>query len=193
MPMLRYLVMQIGKKEDIIMNKPEVILIAAMSIDGFIAPSDKEKLPSTTWTSKEDWKFFTKKSKEIGTMILGSKTFETIKKALPERDMIVMTSDPNRYISYKDDNLVFTSDNAKEILSNLSEKGVKKVALCGGAHIYSLFLENKLVDRMYLTIEPFIFGEGVPLFKGQLNQEFVLISHEAINEQGSLLLEYSRN
>lgn len=172
------------------MNKPEVILIAAISIDGFIAPADKETLPSTTWTSKEDWQFFTRKSKEIGTMILGSKTFETIGKTLPERKMIVMTSDPERYANYDDQGLSFTKALPEEILADLSKQGCERVALCGGSQIYSLFMQKGLVDRMFLTVEPFVFGEGIKLFSGKNEQKFELVSQEKLNESGTLVLEY---
>lgn len=172
------------------MNKPEVILIAAVSIDGFIAPADKESLPSTTWTSREDWRFFTKKSKEIGTLILGSKTFETIGKTLPERKMIVMTSEPERYIAYNEENLSFTKAKAEEILADLSKQGCEQVALCGGSHIYSLFMQKGLIDRMFLTVEPYVFGEGIKLFSGKNEQKFELISKEKLNESGTLVLEY---
>jgi len=173
-------------------NRPKVTLIAAMSIDGFIAPADKEKLPSTTWTSKEDWQFFTRKSKEIGTMILGSKTFETIKRALPERQMIVMTSEPERYAQYSDPSLVFTATSPAEILAELAEQGVKQVALCGGAHIYALFMQLELIDELLLTVEPYVFGEGIKLFNGQVEQQFTLINQEKINENGALVLRYQK-
>ena len=176
-----------------IVNKPKVTLIAAMSIDGFIAPKDKEILPSTTWTSKEDWHFFTKKSKEIGTMILGSKTFETIKKALPERKMIVMTSQPERYANYNDQNLSFSKATAEEILADLAKQGCEAVALCGGSHIYSLFMQKGLIDNMFLTIEPYVFGEGVKLFNGRSEQKFKLLSQEKLNDSGTLLLEFAKD
>ncbi len=174
------------------MNKPEVILIAAISIDGFIAPADKKTLSSTAWTSKEDLHFFVKKSKEAGTLIMGSKTFETIGKALPERKMFVMTSQPERYASYEDPSLSFTKATAEEILADLSNQGCEKVALCGGSHIYSLFMQKGLVDRMFLTIEPFVFGEGIKLFSGKNEQKFELISQEKLNENGTLVLEYAK-
>jgi len=172
------------------MNRPEVILIAAMSIDGFIAPLDKESLPSTVWTSKEDKDFFSQKSKEIGLMIMGSKTFETIGKTLPERVSIVMTSQPEKYAKYKDPDLLFTDETPEEILENLAKQEVEQVALCGGSNIYSLFLEKGLVDKMFLTVEPFIFGEGVKLFNSKIEQEFSLLKQNRLNEKGTLLLEY---
>lgn len=173
-------------------NKPKVILIAAMSIDGFIAPADKVALPSTTWTSKEDWQFFTKRSKAIGVMILGSTTFETINRALPERRMIVMTSQPNRYVQFSDSSLEFTSQDPSAILQRLADQGVKEVALCGGSAIYTLFMQQNLVDELELTVEPFIFGAGVKLFDGAIDQRFEVIGQEKLNEQGTVVYRYRR-
>jgi dihydrofolate reductase len=172
------------------MNKPVVILLAAMSIDGFIANVNKENLSSMTWTSKEDRQFFVKKTKAIGTTIMGSKTFVTIGKALPERHNIVMTSQPARYAQFNDSDLFFTAESPEEILANLNQQEINKVALCGGASIYSLFLQKGLVNRMFLTIEPCVFGEGVKLFSGKTQQQFKLISQEKLNEAGTLVLEY---
>lgn len=172
------------------MNKPEVILLAAMSTDGFIAPLDQEKLPSTVWTSSEDKQFFTEKSKEIGIMIMGSKTFDTIGRALSGRRSIVMTSKPDNYVKFDDPNLLFTNENPEEILTNLRLQGVKQVALCGGARIYNLFLQKNLVDKMFLTIEPHIFGAGVKLFNEKIEEKFQLLEQKKLNEQGTLLLEY---
>ena len=172
-------------------NKPEVILLVAMSSDGFIAPADQEKLPSTTWTSPEDKQFFTEKSKAIGTLIMGSKTFETIGRALPGRRSIVMTSSLERYTKFNNDpNLFFTSESPEEILADLSKQEVKQVALCGGTSIYNLFLQKGLVDKMFLTIEPHVFGEGVKLFRDQVEDKFKLLEQKKLNEKGTLLLEY---
>lgn len=173
-------------------TRPKVILIAAMSIDGFIAPADKEALPSTTWTSKEDWQFFTRQSKAIGTMILGSKTFETIKRALPERQMIVMTSHQEKYLEFQEPNLIFTGESPEEILSKLAEQGVKEVALCGGSQIYTLFMQQNLVDELVLTVEPYVFGHGIKLFSASLEQKFSLTKQEKLNEAGTTVSFYQR-
>lgn len=172
------------------MNKPEVILLVAMSTDGFIAPTDQEKLPSTVWTSLEDKQFFTEKSKAIGTLIMGSKTFETIGRALPGRHSIIMTSKSERYEKFNDPNLVFTNENPEEILAELSKKGVKQAALCGGASIYNLFLQKNLVDKMFVTVEPQVFGQGIKLFSGKIEDKFKLLKQTKLNEKGTLLLEY---
>lgn len=171
-------------------NRPEVILLVAMSTDGFIAPLNKEKLPSTTWTSKEDKQFFTEKSKAIGIIIMGSKTFETIGRALPGRRSIVMTSQPEKYTKSNDPNLFFTSESPEKILSDLGKQGVGQVALCGGASIYNLFLQKGLVDKMFLTVEPHTFSEGIKLFSGEIETKFKLLKQRKLNEEGTSLLEY---
>lgn len=175
------------------MNKPEVILLVAMSTDGFITPLDQEKLPSTTWTSPEDKQFFTEKTKAIGALIMGSKTFETIGRALPGRRSVVMTSRPESFSEFSDPNLFFTSKSPEEILTELSKQGVKQVALCGGASIYNLFLQKGLVDKMFVTVEPQSFGGGVKLFSEEIITRFKLLKQNKLNEKGTLLLEYQFN
>lgn len=173
-------------------NRPKVTLIAAMSIDGFIAPADKEKLPSTTWTSKEDWQFFTKKSKAIGTLVMGSKTFETIKRALPERRMVVLTSQPERYTAYASENLQFTNSTPSEIVDALGRQGIREIALCGGAAIYTAFMQANVVDELVLTVEPYVFGEGIKLFAAPLDQQFRLVSQQQLNQQGTTVYLYQK-
>lgn len=174
------------------MTNLKVTLIAAISIDGFIAPANKEALPSTTWTSKEDWQFFTRQSKAIGTMILGSKTFETIKRALPERQMIVMTSHQEKYSEFQDPSLIFTGESPEEILSKLAKQGVREVALCGGSQIYTLFMQQNLVDELILTVEPYVFGQGIKLFNENLDQKFTLLKQEKLNEDGTTVFFYQK-
>lgn len=172
------------------MNRPEVILLVAMSTDGFIAPANGASLPSTSWTSKEDKQFFTEKSQAIGTLIMGSKTFETIGRALPGRRSIVMTSHTKRYTEFNDPNLVFTSQSPEEILADLSKQGAKQAALCGGASIYNLFLQKGLVDKIFITVEPHVFGEGIKLFSAENEKKFKLLEKRKLNEAGTFLLEY---
>jgi hypothetical protein len=51
-----------------------------------------------------------------------------------------------------------------EVIKLLESRGVKQVAICGGARVYREFLVAGLVDEMYVTIEPVFLGEGIKLF-----------------------------
>ncbi len=146
-----------------------VTLIAAISADGKIAQAPGQS--SLDWTSKEDTQFFVSKTKEIGTVVMGRKTFETIGKPLSGRRVIVMSrAEPSPIVSPPSQGGVgggsveFTTDAPADLLARLEREGVKQIALCGGAAIYDAFLTLDLVDELFLTVEPVLFGEGVPLF-----------------------------
>ena len=137
-----------------------VVLIAAMTADGRIARSEKDL--SLEWTSREDRNFFVTKSREIGAVIMGRKTWETIRKPLRGRLTLVMTRESSALPSQP--GLVeFTDRSPAELLRELSARGYHSVVIAGGASVYSQFLDEGLVNEVYLTVEPLIFSGGVTL------------------------------
>ena len=44
--------------------------------------------------------------------------------------------------------------------------GIKKVMVEGGGHLNFALLNNGLVDEIWVTIAPFVFGAGISLFEG---------------------------
>lgn len=152
------------------------ILIVATSLDGFIAQAREQV--STNWTSAEDKKWFGKITKEIGAMVMGSTTFDTIGRALPERKTIIYTSNEEKYREMGAKNVqhfsptdletnLYTTGSISltELMINLEKTGLEKVAICGGASVYSQAMAENQVDEIYLTVEPVFFGEGIKLFK----------------------------
>jgi len=137
-----------------------VVLIAAMTADGRIARSESDL--SLDWTSAEDRRFFVEKSREIGALIMGRKTWETIGKPLPGRLTLVMTGQPQGQTSVPGV-VEFTDKEPERILQELSERGYDAVVIAGGASVYSEFLDRQLVDEVYITMEPLMFSQGVSL------------------------------
>lgn len=137
-------------------------LIVATTADGFIAASEGQN--SLEWTSPEDKAFFVKKTKEIGTMVMGLNTFRTIGKGLKGRRMVVLTPKPAEEASV--DGVEFVSAEPAELLRRLEAEGVERIAICGGAHVYSQFLKLGLVDEIFMTVEPILFGSGTPFVSG---------------------------
>jgi len=161
----------------------KVILIAAITVDGFIGYSSDHL---ANWTSSEDKKVFVKITKEAGVIVLGSKTFQTIGRALPDRRNIVYTRNPK---SIAVEGVETTDESPKLLVKRLSMEGHNSVAICGGATIYSLFLSAGLVTDIYLTIEPVIFGNGLGLFTERFEQKLKLVESKNLNED-TLLLHY---
>ena len=154
----------------------KIILLMAITLDGKIA---KHTTHPATWTSKADKKIFIEATKKAGVIIMGKTTYQTIGKPLPGRLNIVMDFkvDESKNISNL---LEYSSLQPRELLAQLGKRGFKQVIIGGGSTINGLFLSQGLIDEIWLTIEPKIFGQGLSLFKGvevDLDLELIKIKH----------------
>ena len=162
----------------------DVILLMATTLDGMIARDENQLVD---WTGKADKKYFVQITKEAGAMIMGSKTYDTIKRPLPGRLNIVMTRDKTR-IS-RDDNLIYTDQPPAQILKELEERGYDCVTLIGGAMVNSLFAKENLITDVHLTLVPKLFGTGLSLFTHELDMDLELIQTREL-DKGHLLMVY---
>lgn len=182
-------------------------IIAALSADGFIAKNDAH---AAVWTSKEDKKRFVELTKKAGVVVMGSKTWKTLGRPLKERVNIVYTTKPEEIEKDAAAVGLITNDSSNgsiipatgsvettqlspaKLLKELEDRGFKEVAICGGSHVYTSFMKAMVVDTLYLTIEPVVFGSGIPLFKEELHYRLEL-KDVAKTDTGALLLEYKVN
>jgi len=155
-------------------------IIAAETADGFIA---KDKTHAAFWTSKEDKARFVELTKKAGVVVMGSQTFKTLPRALKERRNIVYS----RSQVFEDAEM--TTESPIALLDRLESEEVKEVAICGGSDIYTMFAKAGLVDTIYLTVEPILFGSGIKMFNEDLNLQLKTISEEK-TPTGTILLEY---
>jgi dihydrofolate reductase len=139
-------------------NGIKVTLLMALTVDGKIA-RDAEHY--TDWTEKEDKRFFKTLSQKAGVVIMGSKTFDTIGKPLPNRKNIVLTR--RERLSDRSD-LLFTAGPLDALLRDLRDQGFHEAIVAGGAVINTLFAQQNLVDDIIITVSPRIFGAGLSLF-----------------------------
>ena len=159
----------------------KTFIIAAVSADGFIARGTTEL---ADWTSKEDKKVFVELTKRAGVMVMGNTTFKTIGRALPGRHTIVYSRQDLQY-----DDAEVTSENPADLVDRLSKAGQAELAICGGSTIYTQFMQAGVVDELYLTVEPCLFGDGVPLFDTAMDVRLNLLEMRPLNED-VLLLHY---
>jgi len=150
----------------------KTILMMAITLDGKIA---KYTDHPATWTSKADKKIFIEETKKAGVIIMGRTTYDTIGRPLPNRLNVIMDLDPDTSKNIEG-SLEFTKTQPKGLLKELEERGFKNIILGGGSTINGIFLEQGLINEIWLTIEPKVFGEGLSLFKGadvDLDLEFI--------------------
>lgn len=183
------------------MTKPEVLIIVATSVDGFIAQSRLQA--SVDWTSSEDKKHFHQVTKQAGVVVMGEATLETINlNYLPfsERLNIIYSHKTRQELVAKldlnqekinDASLRVTSLPPLALVEELREAGFSQVAICGGRSIYTQFMQAGVVDRLLITVEPVIFGDGIKFFGQEMMANLRLLSSKKLNERGTLLQEYA--
>lgn len=133
------------------MNEAPIALVIARSENGTIGRDGA--LP---WRMKSDLKWF--KDVTMGKpVVMGRKTYESIGKALPGRQNIVVT----RNESFVPEDAL-TCDSIRSALmaarKDLKDTGASEICIIGGGTIYAQTLP--LADRLYLTtIEERIDGD----------------------------------
>lgn len=156
----------------------DVLLLMALTADGKIG-RDEKHFPD--WTGKEDKKMFKEISERAGVVIMGSKTFDTIGKPLPNRKNVVLTRNSQRVSQWP--NLVYTSKSPTAILEELQAEGFSEALLAGGAHVNYLFAREGCIDRIWLTYSPVVFGTGISIFSGLVSMDLSLESLETLGEK----------
>ena len=124
-----------------------VILTAAVTIDGYIARHNLEKVE---WS--KDLSLF-KKQTMGSSVIIGSNTLKTISSELGGRDIV----------------LVGRNDEPEATLKKIPSD---KCFIIGGGKTYHRYIDH--LTHIYVTPHPYVFGSGVPLFDGEINTEISL-------------------
>ena len=168
-------------------------MVAVSSLNGKVTKGKDPNIYS--WTSKEDSKLFFSLIEKNNLIVMGSRTYEAARKVIKLKKnklRIVLTRNPKKYSGEtKKDMLEFTNDTPLKLIKKLENRGYNKMLLVGGGTINSLFLKSKLVNEIYLTIEPKIFGQGQELINEEnLDSNLKLINIKKLNKQGTLLLKY---
>ena len=141
----------------------KIILIAAVTVDGFIARHSNEV---TKWT--KDLLLFKKQTMGF-PVIMGSSTHKTLINELKGREVIVTHRD----------------DNPKSILKNISSK---KCFIAGGGKTYSRFYP--FLTDLYITPHPYIFGSGISLFSDKINESQLIFKKLVEVSKKSGILQY---
>lgn len=131
----------------------------ATTANGYIARLDD----STPW-SDEEWKAYSEEVKKIGNIIIGRRTYEIMKHDELDKigNPLVIVVGSTAYPVGP--NVVFVKT-PEEALRAVEQKGFSSTTINGGGALLSSFGSKGLIDEVVLDIEPFLFGNGIPLFK----------------------------
>lgn len=165
-------------------HKTRYIAFVAATVDGRISLSSKT-LPD--WTSKEDWKFFQQSLLRMDAVVVGRHTYESAVERLRKRNTFVLSSRPKTLT--RRGTVTFVNPKKVALAKLLAE--YTNVAVLGGGAVYRFMLEAGLLDEIFITVEPLIFGRGKEMFiGGSKTRKLRLLSVRKLNRTGTLLLHY---
>ena len=159
----------------------KVILSVAISLDGMIEGPNGEYDWCPPPSKKEMNDFLDK----VDAIFLGRKSFElTGKSMFPKKEHYVFSTTLKKAVGFQ----LINRDMKKQVTEIKNQPG-KDIWLFGGAKLATFFLNEKLIDEMWLGVVPVVLGKGKPLFS-DINQRTHFKLAEAVPKEGYLSLYY---
>lgn len=169
----------------------KVVVFLAMSLDGYIAGTDGDlSFLDTVQVEGEDYGYAAF-IQTIDTVLIGRKTYEKVQ----ELGVAFPHSDKETYVISRtprpaQGRLQFYTGEVADLVRSLQARPGKDLFCDGGAELIHSLLCAGLIDELYLSIVPFLLGEGIGLFKdGRPKQEWVLMESKRY-ESGLVQLHY---
>ena len=164
-------------------------LYAVMTLDGKIALHERDPL---RWSSREDKDFLLEEMKRFNLAFVGRATYDVSRSFFADKTCVVFSRSVNE-LTQRGEHLYFSNLDHFDPKRFCQKMGVNQAVVLGGSYIYSYFLKMGWVDELHLTLEPLLFGHGIPwLSQREVNQQYQLSHMRQLNDRGTLLLEYCR-
>lgn len=134
----------------------------AITVNGFIGKEDG----NSDWTSPEDGKSFIASCQKAGTVIMGRKTYDVLApNNLPLTEGLHVVLTHNQSLKSDNKTVVFRNQTPKQTCEWLEKNGCQEAVVIGGSQTSSEFIQEGLIDEIYLDVEPLVFGKGMLLFE----------------------------
>ncbi len=169
----------------------KTILIFVSSLDGKVTRWGEPNV--SRWSSHEDQEYFKKIRGVSRLIVMGSNTYMVEQtKPSPNHHVVVLTHYPETYNhAMVPGQLEFCDETPAEVIKRFEKEGSEQMLVIGGPHVASSFLKAQLIDELWLTLEPRIFGTGDSFVTAeQLDISLRLLSFEKVNESGTLITKY---
>lgn len=132
----------------------------ATTANGFIADSDDD----TSWISSETWQRYQELLPQIPVAVIGRKTYELMNDEDFSKDRPYYVMSRRKPETKERLGVTYTKKSPAELLKELDKKGYEEVWLLGGSGLNASFLEDGLINELYLDVEPVLLGKGSQLF-----------------------------
>jgi dihydrofolate reductase len=154
------------------------VLHLATSTDGFIARPDGD----SSWVSPVDEKLFVERVQKAGCVVIGKRTFEQYYGTMypiPNALNLVLTSDT--HVAEIKGSIVAHSP--AEAVAFAEKKGYQRMLIAGGAKTAWAFLEEGLVNEIFLSVHPIKLREGMKPFDDlSKNSKYKLVETKSLSD-----------
>jgi dihydrofolate reductase len=169
-----------------------VVLVFVSTLNGKITMGDDPEVRH--WSSESDQEYYSGIWRDSRLIVMGSNTYRlNVITPSSSRLILVMTGSPESYRSGEiAGQLEFTDKSPSELVELYRKTTVDRMTVVGGPLVASSFLREKLIDELWLTIEPQLFGRGLNLIADDdLRVRLHLKEVIRVNEAGTLITKYS--
>jgi dihydrofolate reductase len=154
---------------ELFMSRRKIIVLLAISADGFIARKDG----AVDWLDRPRPKgdygmgdFF----KSIDTILLGRKTYDFVVRFQKEGQAVPSMGGNIRHYTFSRkppkkvlEGFEFVKEPIKQFAERLRAQKGKNIWLMGGGGIIASFLDAREIDEFIISVIPTFIGEGIPL------------------------------
>lgn len=174
-----------------------VTMIAVVSLDGCL--TRHTGAGASGWASPEDQARYKALSGACDVQLLGAGTYREHREAFQRSarngpSKLILTRTPETFANdVVPGHLEFTAEQPAALIARLRSEGRQRIGVLGGSQVYRDYLAADVVDELYLTLEPVVFGQGIRLAgDAPIDVRFRLRDIEKLNPS-TLLLTYDRS
>ena len=173
----------------------KVILGFGISLDGYIAR--RNGAMDFLVIDKEGEALMAEFFAKIDTTIMGRKTAAAVEKMRKSGEMPDTPGMANYVISRrwkpgKREGFEVVSGSLTTFVRKLKRRPGKDIYLGGGGELARSFLQEDLVDELFIGVSPTLLGDGIPGFPGKFPQRDFKLTECKSYSDGSVGLRYER-
>ena len=173
----------------------KVILGFGVSLDGYIAR--RNGALDFLVMDKEGETVMAEFFANIDTTIMGRKTAVVVAKMrksgeMPDTPGMATYVVSRRWKAGKRDGFEVVGGSLKALVRKLKRRPGKDIYLGGGGGLARSFLQEDLVDELFIGVGPILLGDGIPGFPGKFPQRDFTLTECKSYSNGSVGLRYDR-
>jgi dihydrofolate reductase len=163
----------------------------ATTLDGFIAHGD-HTVSGFVAEGEHVTDYLESLKNDYDTVLMGRRTYEFgfqfgVTNPYPWMKQYIFSRTMERS---PDAGVELVSENLLEVVRELKKQSGKDIYLCGGAELAATLFAGGLVDEIIVKLNPVVFGSGIPMFAGTIQQSALELTDSKVYDNSVLLLHY---